>query len=103
VVAAYETKPAGSDAAEELARLIREREVDTVLFTSSSTVDSVCDLLGPRAAELLSDTTIASIGPVTSETALQRGLGVSVTAAVYTIDGLLDALDAHARSATPGG
>jgi uroporphyrinogen III methyltransferase/synthase len=100
VVAAYETKPAGSDAAEELARAVAAREIDTVLFTSSSTVDSVCDLLGPRAPELLASVTIASIGPVTSETASRRGLQVDVTASVYTIDGLLDALDAHARTAT---
>ena len=35
---------------------------------------------------------VASIGPVTSKTALERGLRVDVEASEHTIDGLVDAL-----------
>ena len=34
----------------------------------------------------------ATIGPVTSKTAMERGLRVDVEAAEHTIDGLVDAL-----------
>jgi uroporphyrinogen III methyltransferase/synthase len=39
---------------------------------------------------------IASIGPVTSATARQFGLEVTVEAAEYTIDGLVAAIPSHA-------
>jgi uroporphyrinogen-III synthase len=42
---------------------------------------------------------VACIGPVTAETARQRGLRVSATASEHTLDGLVTALvDAFASS-----
>jgi len=38
---------------------------------------------------------VASIGPVTSATARQLGLEVTVEAAEYTVDGLVAALSHH--------
>jgi uroporphyrinogen III methyltransferase/synthase len=67
--------------------------VDVLLFTSSSTVDSVVRLLGPGAAELLSGTTLACIGPITARTLSAHGLHPQVMAERYTLDGLLDALE----------
>jgi uroporphyrinogen III methyltransferase/synthase len=95
VVPAYETRPAGAAQRAHLLSMLQEREIDVVLFTSSSTVDSMVELLGPEAAALLSSVTLASIGPITSATAARHGLEVAVTAEVYTVQGLLDALEKH--------
>jgi len=99
VVAVYKTVPAPAEAVASLRGSLEAGAVDAVTFTSSSTVASVCDALGPDAAALLARTTVASIGPVTSETARARGLTVAVEAATYTVAGLLDALRAHFTSA----
>jgi uroporphyrinogen-III synthase len=69
--------------------------VDVMLFTSSSTVNHTCDALGSDAAALLSKITVASIGTVTSASLQARGVPVHVAASVYTVSGLLDALEAH--------
>jgi uroporphyrinogen III methyltransferase/synthase len=95
VVPAYETRPAGDEHRARLVDLIAQSEVDVILFTSSSTVDSLVEMLGPNATSLLSRVTLASIGPITSATAARRGLEVAVTAETYTVEGLLDALEKH--------
>jgi uroporphyrinogen III methyltransferase/synthase len=66
-----------------------------MLFTSSSTVDGIVSLLGADAAQVLSRVTLASIGPITSDTLRARRLVPAVTAREYTVDGLLDALEEH--------
>ncbi len=87
VVEAYRTvqgRPSDDD-------LARAANADIVTFTSSSTVRNflaVCDTVPP---------TVACIGPITAETAREHGLTVHVEADVHTIDGLLDALVAHAH------
>ena len=93
VVAAYETRAPGPEVGERLAEALEGPGVDAVVFTSSSTVDNLCDLVGDRAAELLARVRVASIGPVTSATAAKRGLRVDVTAAEYTLPGLVRALE----------
>jgi uroporphyrinogen III methyltransferase/synthase len=94
VVAAYETRPAVAEK-RQLEELIRDSQVDVILFTSSSTVDSMVEMLGADAPTLLSRVTLASIGPITTATAARRGLEVAVTAETYTVEGLLDALEKH--------
>jgi len=99
VVPAYETRPAGGPHRQRLVELLEQGELDVVLFTSSSTVDSLIELLGPNAAGLLSRVTLAAIGPITCATAQRHGLEVAVAAETYTVEGLLDALEQHyARS-----
>jgi uroporphyrinogen III methyltransferase/synthase len=66
--------------------------VDAVTFTSSSTVTSLCEALGPDAAAILAKVKVASIGPITTETAAARGIRVDATAEEYTTQGLLRAL-----------
>lgn len=95
VVAAYRTVPAPEADVAALRDALAEGRVDAVTFTSSSTVANVCDALGPDAPSLLAKTAVASIGPVTSQTARARGLTVAVEAGSYTVAGLLDALRAH--------
>jgi uroporphyrinogen III methyltransferase/synthase len=70
-------------------------QLDVALFTSSSTVSAVVDALGSEAHELLSRVTVASIGPITSQTLAERGVRVDVNASAFTVDGLLDALEKH--------
>ena len=93
IVTAYETKPLTRSGA-ELAERIENGSADVILFTSGSTVTSTLDALGPNGKALLSRITIGSIGPVTSRTLASVGLQASVEASVYTVDGLLDALEA---------
>ena len=59
---------------------------DWVLFTSSSTVSNFVKAAGGQALDKVK---IASIGPVTTETAEALGLKVAVEAEPYTIDGLI--------------
>jgi uroporphyrinogen III methyltransferase/synthase len=92
VVAAYDTHPVTGAAVEALAVELEAGRLDAVTFTSSSTVDNLCDALGPRAAGLLARVRVASIGPVTSDTARSRGLRVDVEARESTVPGLIRAL-----------
>lgn len=102
VVPAYTTAPATEAEAQQLERSMRLGQVDAVLFTASSTVTALLDVLGPGAKEALRTVRVASIGPVTTEAARERGLRVDVMAAEYTIDGLLDALEQHYAELPPG-
>jgi uroporphyrinogen III methyltransferase/synthase len=95
VVPVYRTIPAAPEKGAELRALIESGGVDVVLFTSSSTVENVTELLGSDAAALLGKTTVASIGPVTSDALRARNVKIDVIASEYTIDGLLDALERH--------
>jgi uroporphyrinogen III methyltransferase/synthase len=87
VLAVYRTVTATPDS-DALDR-VRRGDVDALTFTSSSTVTNLCDLLGDVPAP---QPLVVSIGPVTSKTALERGLRVDVEASEHTIDGLVDAL-----------
>jgi uroporphyrinogen III methyltransferase/synthase len=90
-VAVYQTRPTGDpDAAR---RLFEEGKVDVVTFTSSSTVRNLVGLLGNQARDLLAAVTIASIGPITSQTARALGLTVQIEASEHTIPGLVEALE----------
>ncbi len=68
---------------------VRTGRVDAITFTSASTVDNFCDLVGdlPEPRPL-----VISIGPVTSDAARARSLSVDVEADPHTIDGLVVAL-----------
>jgi uroporphyrinogen III methyltransferase/synthase len=94
VVAAYETRTPRPEVVERLAAELERSALDAVLFTSGSTVDNLCDLLGPRAPALLERTRVASIGPVTTAAAQRRGVRVDLTASPYTLVTLVDALEA---------
>jgi uroporphyrinogen III methyltransferase/synthase len=86
VLGVYRTVPVEPDPA-DLAR-VRAGEVDAVTFTSSSTVSNFCDAVGPVVAAPC----VVSIGPVTSDTARERGLTVTAEADPHTIAGLVDAV-----------
>ena len=68
-----------------MARVVEGR-FDAVTFTSSSTVDNFCAQIDPRPDPF---PMVVSIGPVTSATAVERGLRVDAEADPHTIDGLV--------------
>jgi uroporphyrinogen III methyltransferase/synthase len=95
VVAVYETvrEPLGeADAA-------AVEKADYVTFTSSSTVRFFSEALG-GAGGLPEHARVVSIGPVTSATARELGIGVAVEADRHDIDGLVAALVADAMAAS---
>jgi uroporphyrinogen III methyltransferase / synthase len=93
VVEAYRTVPATIDAAV----LDDVAAADVVTFTSSSTVEHFCNLVGVDRAPPV----VACIGPVTAATARQLGLRVDVEAEVHTVPGLVEALIAHVATSAP--
>lgn len=80
---------------------LAEGSVDCVTFTSSSTVKNFFALAeeglpeGTKVADVMRDVLVASIGPITSDTAHELGLTVAVEAAEYTIPGLIQAVCDH--------
>jgi uroporphyrinogen III methyltransferase/synthase len=92
-VTAYRTVPPPPDG--EILTLLRNGEVDVITFTSSSTVRNLVEILGPTdAITLLNRATVASIGPVTSETLRELGVRVNVEADSQNISiaGLIEAI-----------
>ena len=89
---AYESIPT-SEGREELVRRLESGEIDCVTFTASSTVENFVGAFGAEeAARLLAGTRVASIGPITADTARKHGLRVDVEAEKYTIPGLVEAV-----------
>jgi uroporphyrinogen III methyltransferase/synthase len=82
-----------SNRAEILIEQLTDKRIDLITFTSSSTVKNFKTLLPPDTfKDLLDGVTIASIGPITSDTAAKLGFDVHITAQTYTIPGLCDAI-----------
>jgi uroporphyrinogen III methyltransferase/synthase len=66
---------------------------DLVTFTSSSTVTNFCRLVDVLALrEKFPQLKFVSIGPVTTKTAVERGLQIVIEAEAHTIPGLVDAI-----------
>lgn len=82
------------DCREVLVNSLSGNELDVVTFTSSSTVESLFQLLeGLHADALLSGKIIACIGPITAQTARDFGLEPDIVSDEYTTSGLLDAIE----------
>jgi uroporphyrinogen III methyltransferase / synthase len=95
---AYRTVPVEGERAGEpdIYKMLLERQIDAVTFTSASTVRSFAGLLGAdQAADLLRGTAVASIGPVTAEAAEQLGIATAIMPGEYTIDALVGAIVDH--------
>ncbi|MFQ5893374.1 MAG: uroporphyrinogen-III synthase, partial [Nitrospinota bacterium] len=96
VVEAYRTEAPQGPATATLARRLKAGEIDSVTFTSSSTVTNFLALVANHGgAALLDGVAVACIGPITAETARAVGLAPAVIAKTYTIEGLVDALIEH--------
>lgn len=91
-VTAYRTID-GSGDADDLIKMLEEKKIHILTFTSSSTVKNFVRKLGTGNIQTLTDGVIvACIGPITSGTAKELGLKVNVEATEYTIDGLVQAI-----------
>ncbi len=87
VALAYRTVAETSDRTEARTRLAAEG-ADMITFTSSSTVESflALGLSWPEGMQ------VASIGPITAQTARDRGLTIAVEATRHDVPGLVDAI-----------
>lgn len=104
-VPAYNTLPVTHDDnyGREVLNLLFNHQLAILTFTSSSTVRSFMTWLksckqGTTAAlaDLVNQhTQLASIGPITSQTARELGLSVDIEAKEFTIDGLVNAIVQH--------
>jgi uroporphyrinogen III methyltransferase/synthase len=95
IAVAYQTITGGDSVENDLALSLRAGEIDLVTFTSSSTVTNLLNILGNEAASLLAGVKVACIGPVTAETCLKHGLKIDIIAQEYTINGLVEAIEAY--------
>jgi len=94
-VTAYCTKAVKDDADVILKRL-KERAIDMITFTSSSTVKNFRALLPSEGLDsLIQGVTIAAIGPITADTARNLGFDVHIVAESYTIAGLCEAIQQY--------
>ena len=84
---AYRTVPETRDITGARRRFLDEG-ADLITFTSSSTVENFLALGLPWPKGMQ----VASIGPITSKTARDSGLKVSIEARRHDIDGLVDAI-----------
>jgi len=92
VVEAYRTiAPTGDFSAVRL--LLRQGKVDLISFTSSSTVSNFSQLFdGAKLSEILGNTVVACIGPITAKTVEELGGHADIVADEFTVGGLIQAI-----------
>jgi uroporphyrinogen III methyltransferase/synthase len=91
-VTVYKTRPP-KKISPEIKKAILEGNIDTITFTSSSTVINFVKIMGSAALKKMAKKVkFASIGPVTSETLHEYGLKAAYEAKVSTIEGLMEAI-----------
>jgi uroporphyrinogen III methyltransferase/synthase len=84
------------DDADIILKRLKERTIDMITFTSSSTVKNFRALLPSEGLDnLIQGVTIASIGPITADTARNLGFDVHIVAESYTIAGLCEAIQQY--------
>jgi uroporphyrinogen III methyltransferase/synthase len=77
----------------DIYRMLLERRIDVVTFTSASAVRNFVRVLGDEpAADLLRTTVVASIGPVTAEAAAQFKIESTIVPSTYTVPALAQAI-----------
>jgi len=93
-IAAYRTvtSAAHHPLAQQIRALIEDGAIDTITFTSSSTVHGLVAALDHKPEITNQNSKIACIGPITAQTARDLGLRVDIVATEYTIAGLIAAL-----------
>jgi uroporphyrinogen III methyltransferase/synthase len=103
-VTAYRTLPAEPhpDKDPDLYRMLLDRQIDVVTFTSAASVRNFAVTYGvEQAADLLQQTTVAVCGPVTAEAASRLGIPVTIMPDEYTLGDLVDAIAAHYSAQGP--
>jgi uroporphyrinogen III methyltransferase/synthase len=103
-VVAYRTEPEtmSPDGEHDIYRMLLDRQIDVVMFTSASTVRHFARMIGEeQAADLLRTTVVACIGPVTAEAAERLNIATTIVPREYTIPALVQAIVDHYRAARP--
>ncbi|HTK28587.1 MAG TPA: uroporphyrinogen-III C-methyltransferase [Vicinamibacterales bacterium] len=96
------TEP-GREGEPDIYRMLLERQIDVVTFTSPSAVRNFVQVLGAEpAADLLAPTLVASIGPVTAEAAAQYNIHTRIMPSTYTVPALVAAIVEHFQKAPAG-
>ena len=97
-VTAYRTTPVDLDASggPDIYRLLLERRVDIITFTSGSSVRNLMQALGAdQAADLLRRVDVACIGPVTAEVATRLDISTTIMPSEYTVPAMVRAIVDH--------
>jgi uroporphyrinogen III methyltransferase/synthase len=77
----------------DIYRMLLDRKLDVVTFTSPSAVRNLVKMLGDEpAADLLGSTIVAAIGPVTAEAAAQFDIHTAVIPEQFTVPALVAAI-----------
>lgn len=77
----------------DIYRMLLERRIDVVTFTSGSAVRNFVRVLGDEpAADLLRSTIVASIGPTTAEAAAAANIETTIMPTEHTVPALVDAI-----------
>ncbi|MEK6726466.1 MAG: uroporphyrinogen-III C-methyltransferase [Deltaproteobacteria bacterium] len=92
VVTAYKTvRPEGKR--EDIMDLFNQGKIDAVTFASSSTVTNFLQMFDEGVGiKFLKDVKVASIGPITAETASKHGIKTAIMPKNYTIPALAEAI-----------
>jgi uroporphyrinogen III methyltransferase / synthase len=81
---------------QEVKELFRKRLIDVITFTSSSTVKNFVELLAEKSiSKMIKGTVVASIGPITEDTAASLGIRTDIMPKDYTIPGLVKAISEY--------
>ena len=91
-VVAYRTIAESTDDAPDIRQMLVNGRVDAVTFTSGSAVRSFVQMYGRESVELLRNTVVAVIGPVTAQAAGDLDIPVHVQPATYTTAAMVTAL-----------
>jgi uroporphyrinogen-III synthase len=90
-----ESSPEGSP---DVMRMLTDRELDAVTFTSGSAVRHFVQRYGSASVALLEHSVVAVIGPVTADAAKSLSVPVHVQPATYTTAAMVAALADHFHS-----
>jgi len=76
--------------------MLLEGRIDVATFTSPSAIRNFAKIHGAdQVVDLLKNTVVATIGPVTADAARQLGIAVTIQPKTYTVPALVDAIAAH--------
>ena len=95
VVTVYRTSM-GQGNIHEVKELFRKRLIHVITFTSSSTVKNFVELLAEKnISKMIKGAVVASIGPITADTAASLGIRTDIMPKNYTIPGLVKAISEY--------
>ena len=83
----------------DLYKMLLERQVDVITFTSPSTVVEFVDIHGKDAvADVLRTTLVACVGPVTAQAAVALGVMPAIVPEEFTMSAMVAAIVRHVRN-----